>query len=415
MVRSTFIGKVLRGYQIEESIGSGGFGDVLRAYQPSIGRTVAIKTVLPQYANRIWVVQRFGLEARLIARVEHPNIVPVYDYWRNPSGAYMVMRYYPRGSLKNLIENSGPLSLERTTRLLGQLAAALDTAYAHGIVHKDVKPANILLDEQDNAYLADFGIAYVIGNALEESTDEHLVLSPAYSAPELLRQSQPPSLQSDIYSLAFVVYEMLTAEHPFGKLNGTQMVTAHLQKPIPMLQQVPSLVNDALQRATLKHPDDRFNMATDFAEAIQAAVQANSIRVSDSEESIRIKINPYRGLRAFGEADQQNFFGRETLVEELLHSFKSSDDRTLLAIVGPSGSGKSSIVHAGIVPAIRQGKLQDSNRWFIASMTPGNDPRVNLAEALLDVAITNMPEKLPDVLASDPSALVEMLHAMLPH
>ncbi len=129
-----------------------------RAYQPVVGRDVAIKIVLPEYANHSEFIRCFEAEAQVIARLEHPHIVPLYDYWREPNGAYLVMRWIRGGDLRAAL-GAGPWALNRSARLLEQLAAALAYAHRQNIVHRDIKPATILLDEERNAYIADFGIA----------------------------------------------------------------------------------------------------------------------------------------------------------------------------------------------------------------------------------------------------------------
>src|SRR5215510_13816968 len=203
--------RVIKGYELREQVGAGGFGAVYRAFQPAVGREVAVKVILPQHANQPDFVRRFEVEAQLVARLEHPHIVPLYDYWRDPDGAYLVMRWLPN-NLRQAIQR-GPWSAEAATRLLEQLAPALTVAHREGIVHRDIKPDNILLDEDDNAYLADFGIAknLNVGSITEEGA---LIGSPAYITPEQIK-GEPITPRADIYSLGLVLYEMLANEKPF--------------------------------------------------------------------------------------------------------------------------------------------------------------------------------------------------------
>src|SRR5947208_11849304 len=141
------LSKTIRGYEVHERIGDGGFGAVHRAYQPVVEREVAVKVILPQFANRASFVRGFEAEARLIARLEHPFIVPLFDYWREPDGAYLVMRFFPAGSLRRLLDQQKTLPLPAVTQILTQLAGALDAAHRHHVIHRDIKPENILMDE----------------------------------------------------------------------------------------------------------------------------------------------------------------------------------------------------------------------------------------------------------------------------
>src|SRR5215510_8522202 len=169
--------RVIKGYELRDRIGEGGFGSVYRAYQPAIGREVAVKVILPQHANHPDFIRRFEVEAQLIARLEHPHIVPLYDYWRDPDGAYLIMRWF-QGSLRSTIQR-GPWSVEDACCLLEQMAGALTVAHREGVVHRDIKPDNILLDEDENAYLADFGIAKDV-HLRSPHQDDEVAGSPAY-------------------------------------------------------------------------------------------------------------------------------------------------------------------------------------------------------------------------------------------
>ena len=199
-------GQVIKAYELQDMIGEGGFGAVYRAHQQIIGREVAIKIILPQYANRPEFIRRFETEAQLVARLEHPHIVPLYDYWREPSGAYLVMRWLRGGSIQDLVEQTGQLNVKFIGQVLNHVCEALTVAHRQGVIHRDLKPENILLDEDHNAYLSDFGIAKDIGSSNNITQPNAILGSPSYLSPEQIR-GETISPQSDIYSLGIVLYE----------------------------------------------------------------------------------------------------------------------------------------------------------------------------------------------------------------
>ena len=196
----------LKGYEIRERIGAGGFGVVYRAYQTTVGREVAVKVILPGLANQPDFIRRFEAEAQLIARLEHPHITPLYDYWRDPNGAYLIMRWLRGGSLRDALQN-GRYDLRSAALLLDQVSGALSLAHRSRVIHRDIKPGNILLDEDGNAYLTDFGIAQdlnVQDNPIQPNT---MVGSLDYLSPEQAR-SEPITPRVDIYSLGVTLYEV---------------------------------------------------------------------------------------------------------------------------------------------------------------------------------------------------------------
>src|SRR5512139_1360079 len=144
--REDLTGRAIRGYALAERIGMGGMGSVYRALQPNVEREVAVKIILPAFANHPDFIRRFEAEAQLVARLEHPHIVPLYDYWREPGVAYLVMRLLRGGNIQNLL-GQGALSIEMTSRMLEQICLALNAAHRIGVIHRDLKPANVLLDE----------------------------------------------------------------------------------------------------------------------------------------------------------------------------------------------------------------------------------------------------------------------------
>jgi ABC-type oligopeptide transport system substrate-binding subunit/serine/threonine protein kinase/predicted ATPase len=288
--------RTVRGYELQERVGSGGFGVVYRAFQPAVGRAVAVKVILPEYANQAEFVRRFEREAQLVARLEHPHIVPLYDYWREAEGAYLVMRWLGGGDLGRALQR-GPWSLEAAARLLGQVADGLAFAHERAVVHRDIKPENILLDEQGNAYISDFGIAKVVmaphqgkvlmaphqGKVLvrvaETTKDGAVRGSLWYIAPEQA-QSQRVTPQTDLYSLGIVMFEILAGEHPYAGLAPGEQLVRRLTEPLPSLRTrqpgLPPALDGVLGRATAANPGERYPDAPAFANAFRVAMEEAS-------------------------------------------------------------------------------------------------------------------------------------------
>ena len=416
-------GRAIRGYALGEKIGSGGMGAVYRATQPNVEREVAIKIILPSFANHPDFVRRFEAEAQLVARLEHPHIVPLYDYWREPGVAYLVMRLLRGGSLQRCLQE-GLLPLESVARLLEQICSALNAAHRIGVIHRDLKPANILLDEDQNAYLADFGIAKNLGNPdISEATQAGTVIgSPQYMSPEQIR-SLSVRPQSDIYCLGVMLYEMLTGRIPFAGPTPIDYIQQQLSTPMPPLSAhrtgLPAALDAVIMRATAKNSEERYAdvsaLLADFHQALGGMIAQPLTTSTQFEIPEREAVNPYKGLRAFSEADAEDFYGRETLIQQLLARLSEGGDVSrFLAVIGPSGSGKSSAVKAGLLPALRRGGLLGSENWFYVDFLPGPNPFEELEAALLRVAV-NPPASLLDQLKEGHRGLIRAVNRILPN
>ena len=392
------LGRPLRGYRLLEQAGMGAFSIVWRGVQPSVGREVAVKQIRAELACQPDFIRRFETEAHLVARLEHPHIIPLIDYWRDPESAYLVMRWMRGGTLERLLDG-GPLTIAQTLKMSRQIGAALSAAHSHNIVHRDVKAANILLDDEGNAFLGDFGIAL---EATESAGPEAALSpgSPAYSSPEQIRREQLGAT-ADVFSLGVVIFECLTGSLPFARIaSGADLVQRQLHDPFPLLSEIrpdlPDSLVTAVATATAKDPADRFGSITELVDALEPAdVRPDGGRGPIGADSAFMPpdpSNPYVGLRAFDDGDADEFFGRERLVHELVGRLADDTIRSrCLVIVGPSGSGKSSVVRAGLVPALRTGAVPGSADWFSTTMVPGRDPFESLEAALLRIAVNPRP------------------------
>jgi WD40 repeat protein/DNA-binding SARP family transcriptional activator len=407
-------GEPLRGYRLLEQIGEGAFGVVYRAIQPQVRRDVAIKAIHPHLANDPEFIRRFEAEAQLVARLEHPHVVPLYDYWREPGGAFLVMRYLRGGNLAEALDE-GPLEADRAARLLDHICGALDSAHRQGVVHREVKPSNILLDEEGNAYLADFGIAKDV-SASDRTGAGAIKGSQLYLAPEQIR-GEAITPRTDVYALGVVLYEALVGEHPFRDLPDLAVYERQLREPLPPARKhrkdLPAGVDDVIATATAKDPRHRFRDALSLADAFRGALAHTPVAAAPAAAAVEAR-NPYKGLRPFVEADADDFYGREAFVERLLKRWRHSGPQgRFLAVVGPSGSGKSSTVRAGLVPALRRGGIEGSAGWFITDLVPGRYPMEQVEAALLRVA-ADPPPGLLEILESGPRGLLQAVDRVVP-
>lgn len=257
-------------YQILNEIGRGGMAVVYKAWQPNLKRYVAVKVLPPHFAQDAEFVRRFKEEAWNSANLNHSNIVHIYDTDIQGGYQYIVMELLEGETLQSLISSNGILPLPRAANILAQIASALDYAHSRGIVHRDVKPANIIISPEDRATLTDFGIAKALeGTRIASSS--HLIGTPSYMAPEQI-QNQGITAQCDIYSLGIVAYEMLTGRVPFDG-NTAAILHAHVYQPPPPLQspnrQIPHHAEQAVLRALAKSPQERYLSANAFADAIR--------------------------------------------------------------------------------------------------------------------------------------------------
>jgi ABC-type branched-subunit amino acid transport system substrate-binding protein/tRNA A-37 threonylcarbamoyl transferase component Bud32/DNA-binding beta-propeller fold protein YncE len=261
-------GVTFAGYRVESLVARGGMGVVYRATDLSLGRQVALKLIAPELAEDARFRTRFLKESRLAASLDHPNVVPIYEAREADGQLYLAMRYVEGSDLKAVLRRHGRLTPERAVAVLSQVAAALDAAHRRGLVHRDVKPGNVLIDQDDHAYLTDFGVTKQVGGA---STDTgQLVGTLDYLAPEQIR-GEKVDARTDGYALACVLYECLAGAPPFHRATEAETLWAHMQEEPAALREHRTLT-PVLKRALAKQRDDRYGSCAELIDEARRAV-----------------------------------------------------------------------------------------------------------------------------------------------
>jgi eukaryotic-like serine/threonine-protein kinase len=380
-------GQQLGQYRILSVLGEGGMATVYRARQDSVNRDVAIKVIESKLARNPEFLKRFRREAETVAALDHPHIVKVFDYGQSGDLVYLVMQLLAGGSLADLLRK-GPMPLNLASRLFDQIADALDYAHEQGVIHRDLKPGNVLLDSRNNGHLTDFGIAKLLVGENTALTQTGMVMgTPAYMSPE---QWQGKSLDahSDIYTLGIILFEMLTGRVPFQADTPFAMMHMHIYETPPPVRTLrsdtPDAVGMVVEKALAKKPEDRFSSAGEMAEAFKAALQNVPPAVkpkTPAEPELKHEYTP-------------------TVAEKITAPVPATKPRNwvpLLALLGVLVIGGAAVI----------GLLSRSNR----TPTPTGTPTVNLTKLVANLTAaagswTPTPTKTPSVTPSpfDPRA-----------
>lgn len=267
-------GKQFGPYQIVSPVGEGGMAAVYKAYQPSMERYVAVKVLPRHLADSEEFVARFKGEAHMLAQLQHPHILQVFDYGQAEGYSYIVMPLVQSGTLADLLKTRS-MSLPEIRRVINQVGDALGYAHARGMIHRDVKPGNVLLDERGNCLLTDFGLARMIGSAAGRTNAGAIMGTPAYMAPEQ-GSAEEVDGRSDIYSLGIILYETVTGRVPYSANNQILVIMKHINEPLPLPRLFVPDISDKLERVILKvlakNPAERYQTAEEFVQAIQQAI-----------------------------------------------------------------------------------------------------------------------------------------------
>jgi WD40 repeat protein len=393
-------------YEILDLVGAGGMGEVYRAVDPRLGREVAVKVLPEEVGSDPERLARFEREARAVAALNHPNILTVFDVGlprptdttSTAAAPYVVTELLEGETLRELVSRRTPTQRQVLSFAL-QVAHGLDAAHAKGIVHRDLKPENVFVTTDGRVKLLDFGLAKVVDRRAADSVEPtassptgagQMVGTVGYMSPEQVR-GLAVDARTDVFSLGVVLYELLAGRHPYRRDTAVGTLTAILDATPPDLvslgRGVPPVVSGIVRRCLEKEREERYPSAHDVGVALEAVLQApaGAALLQEMEER-----SPYPGLAAFTEKDAAVFFGREAEIKAL---WQRLQNRKLLAVIGPSGAGKTSFLRAGVFPARPEG-------WTAVCATPGARPFLGLAQALT-------PE-----LAGDAEAMADLLRGV---
>ena len=270
------VGSLIAGYRIEERVGAGGMAVVFRARDERLGRLVALKILAPALAADEGFRMRFVRESRAAAAVDDPHIIPVYEAGEYGGVLFIAMRFVPGGDVRTLLHRAGTLSMAQTAAIVSPVASALDAAHAAGLVHRDVKPANILIDGRegrpDHVYLSDFGLSKGALSSVRLTGTGQYLGTPDYMAPEQI-EGRVVDGRTDQYALACAAFELLTGQPPFNRDQLVAVIHAHLHQPPPRLASLradlPAAADKVLSRALAKSPADRYRSCRQFADALR--------------------------------------------------------------------------------------------------------------------------------------------------
>ncbi len=402
-------------YEVRREVAQGGFATVVEAWDEELASSVALKILHPQLAENDELQKKFLEEARLLRRVKCPNVVTVHDVGRLQDGRpYLVMDFADRGTLaERLKDSAGKASYVNLLEMIDALADGLVSVHAADIIHRDIKPANILFQSirwrspsmrgsadasKENASWIDKGERLLIGD-LGIAKDllavsEHTVVAgtPLYKAPEQGEAGKLVSPSADIFSASAVLFNLITGERPPASHALSQGI-----------EKAPEQWQDFLSCGMSLDPQKRFLSVDDWRKAAhQVLMEDETVAPDDGVTETQYVGNecPYKGLAAYQSDDANRFFGRERLVEDLMQRIQKEQ---VLIVGGPSGSGKSSVLRAGLLPRIVSGGLTGSETWQTVVMTPGRDPLAELYHRIVRALSLKSPSISLEQLLSRPS------------
>jgi serine/threonine protein kinase len=274
------IGENIGPYRLVEQLGQGGMATVFKAYHPELDRYVAIKALHPAFAEDDTFLARFQREARVVAKLEHPNIVPIYDYSQYENRPYLVMKYIEGETLKQRISN-GMIPIAESLRIIETIGSALQYAHDKDVLHRDIKPSNVLITKDNQVYLTDFGLARMAQSSDKTLTTDMMIGTPQYISPEQALAKQDLDTRTDIYSLGVVIYELLVGKVPFTADTPFAIVHDHIYTPLPLPRSINPGLSESTERVLLKalakDKEARYINVSSMIEALKTSVSSNDL------------------------------------------------------------------------------------------------------------------------------------------
>ncbi len=427
-------GKQLGSYQVVAPLGEGGMAAVYKAHQPSMDRYVALKILPRQFANSPEFLARFRQEARMLARLQHPHILPVFDFGDADGYTFIAMPLLQSGALTQRMTGA-PMLLSQVTSIITQVGDALDYAHTHGLVHRDVKPSNVLLDERGNCLLTDFGIARMVEGTANLTGTGNVIGTPSYMSPEQ-GAGKPVDARSDIYALGVVLFELATGRVPYSAETPVAVVIKHMQDPLPLPRKLNPALPEAVERVILKalakRPEDRFQKMSELVQALQRATAG----VPDAKAAVGgakvggaafTPVTPVTPLPMPAQAGDTARLGRPlpwlaggAILVLLLGAFaalrlfggsgpSSSPATATIAVVGGGVETPvaEAVATATPLPPATNAPVPSATPLAAASETPLAPPTATLAGADLPTATTAPPTQAPAVPPTATPALIQ--------
>jgi serine/threonine protein kinase len=375
-------GKVLGGrYEIRSFLGGGGMGEVWHAFDLKLRVEVALKALRADLFAHEGIIELLRREVRSARDVLSPNVCRIFDLIEVDGHELVSMEFIDGTTLLDALRNRGPMELKEASEVASQFLSGLEAIHQAGLVHRDVKPENIMITRAERVVLMDFGLARPRAEGTKSVSG-----TPAYMSPEQAR-GEAVDARADVYSAGVVLAEMVAPEG-IRDTETRQSVLGGMRKEPVEVPDTPWA--PVLKKAVAKEPDHRYHSAHTLIRALEDV----TLRVEGAEE-----LHPYPGLASFTEQDAEYFFGREAEVEQL---WRKLDRPHLLVIVGPSGAGKTSFLSAGLIPTADAG-------WGILRCTPGNTPFVSLGRVLAREMAGDADAVELLVRADDPDALCQVV------